>query len=143
MSRARVGRKTKFTTETREKIIKLVRKGLPLHRAANGAGVSNALFFRWKKQALELISKLDNEEIDESELTDFELELIEFIEKIDNAVAEWLEEKLDQLTNANDAKWLLTKRLPDYKDVSTVKADVQVKAKVTWKDFVNDAKQEE
>ena len=48
-----MGRRSKFTEETQQKIISAIRLGMTYERAALAAGIAVSTFYKWKKEAEE------------------------------------------------------------------------------------------
>ena len=53
-----MGRKTKYTPETRAKIMQAIQLGATYELAAHYAGISEALFYRWMNQKVEFVESV-------------------------------------------------------------------------------------
>jgi len=90
------GRASKFTPETRKRLIKLVARGLPFTHAASACGISHQSFITYRR------------------------EHPDFAAQIERAVAVAIEKRLETIQHAADlgdvqsAKWLLEHLHPEF-----------------------------
>lgn len=140
---ADVGRPTKFTEETREKVYELVKQALPYRYVAAGAGISTALLQMWLKRGRELQDKIENTDLDYDSLTTQEKEYFDFIVRFEQTEADLLNELLEGV-KGTDRKWLLTKRFKEnYDDMTNINLSGNVGIEHSWKDIIENAKKED
>lgn len=134
-----VGRPTKFTKKTRDRIYDSIRRGGTQQIIARRARVGVSTMLAWLAKGIELSEEVENGELDYELLSDNEKDFIEFSERYYEDESEYL---LGLIEGTNDNKWLLTRRMKEqFGDESTLNLNANVK--MSWKDIVEKANLED
>lgn len=145
---AEVGRPTKFTEETRQKLYENLRLPISLSGVARGSGISRTLMFQWVTTGNAVRDRIESGTLIE-ELTTLEQEYLIFINKFDEIQREVEKELIESIKREKGGtKFIIGNRFrEDYAERTEVDVNANISGTVnivhTWRDMVEAARNEE
>ena len=133
-----VGRPSKFTDKTKERIYELLDTPISLTAVCRGVHISTTTLRDWRKTGYRLEDGITNGNITEEDLTELELEFLSFSRKCDEIEMELEKRLVEDVygTEKSGKRFILGKRFGAYRDKTEVDVSGTVDVNHSWKDLV-------
>ena len=134
----KVGRPTKFTEKTRERIYELLLTPISLIAICRGVHIDTVTLRGWRKYGEELDEQIDNSDITEVSLDIKQTEYLFFSRKCNILEMELEIELLEGVKKEKGGnRWIAGKRLgATYRDRTKIEVSGKVEHEVSWKELV-------
>lgn len=139
--KAKIGRRTKLTSENIKKMAQSISNGVPYVRAAALLGISNSTFHYWKSEAEELKEKVESGMVTRVRGSK-NLLLLDFLDSIEEATAKFINRNIALIQVAAEkdwkaAAWGLERRCPA-EFGSTKKIDMTSRNRKAYEGMTNE-----
>ena len=103
-------RSTKLNQEVISNVEAALQTGISRSAAAYIGRISESTFYNWYNQAIEVERRIEEEGLEEKDLSEQDVLLLEFLERVQRAEAEWEAKMVHAIESQGEEKWLLARR---------------------------------